>query len=121
MMTGMERSDPRGSVLPYVTVLVLAALPPLVLALVGVFGDHSVAVGQCQGLGFGCTLSPADTARLFLLFVLPVMVLWAAVTMIALALLRRRPAFRGRPTVVQGLLPAIPTLLVIAAILVFFV
>lgn len=120
-MPGVEQPDVRPAVLPYVTVAVLVALPPVVLALIGVFGDHSVPEGQCQGLGFGCTLSPADTARLFLLFVVPVMVLWAAVTMIVLALLRRRPAFRARSGVVQGLLPAIPTLLVIVVFLFLFI
>lgn len=119
-MSGMEQTAGlRRSVLPYVLMLAFAALPPLVLELVGIFGDHNVPRGTCEGLGGGCVLSPADTARLFLLFVLPVMVLWAAIGMVALALLRRRPAYHRRSAIVQSLLPVAPALLLI--ILVVFI
>lgn len=114
-MEDMERSGVRRSVLPYAAMLAFAALPPLVLALIAAFGDHSVPPGKCEGLGGGCVLSPAHTARLFLLLVLPVMVLWAAVSMIVLTLLRRRPTYRARPAIVQGLLPVAPALLGIIA------
>lgn len=111
---GVGRSATR-SVLPYVVMLAFAALPPLVLELIGVFGDHSVPKGRCEGLGWGCVLSPANTARLILLFVLPVMVIWAAVSLIVLAMLRRRPTYRARPAIVQGLLPVAPALLAVLA------
>jgi hypothetical protein len=114
-MSGREQAGVRSSVLPYVAMLAFAALPPLLLELIGIFGDHSVPPGECEGIGGGCVLSPAGTARLILLFVLPVMVLWAAGAMIVLALLRRRPAFRERPAIVQGLLPVAPALLMIIA------
>jgi hypothetical protein len=107
--------DLRRAVLPYVLMIVFAALPPLVLQLIGVYGDHGVPPGRCEGLGGGCVLSQANTARLILLFVLPLMVLWAAVAMVVLALLRRRPTYRDRPLVVQGLLPVAPALLMIVA------
>jgi hypothetical protein len=108
-MTDMEQADGvRREVLPYVVMLTCTALPPLVLALIGVFGDHSVPPGRCEGLGGGCVLSPANTAKLLFLFVLPMMVLWAAGAMVALALLRRRPAYRARSVIVQGLLPVAP-------------
>jgi hypothetical protein len=116
MMSDIEQVGRVGrSVLPYVAMLAFAALPPLALELIGIFGDHSVPKGECEGIGGGCVLSPANTARLILLFVLPVMVLWAAGAMIVLALLRRRPTFRGRPAIVQGLLPVAPALLMIVA------
>src|SRR4051794_26611478 len=105
--------------LPYALLLVFAALPPFGLELLAIFGDHNVPKGECEGLGGGCVLSPAATARLILLFVLPVMVLWAAGAMIVLALLRRRPGFRDRPAVVQGLLPVAPALLLILAFFLF--
>src|SRR5258707_7782314 len=101
-MTDMEQSGLRREVLPYVAMLTLAALPPLVLALFCVFGDHGVPPGRCEGLGGGCVLSPANMAKLLLLFVLPIMVLWAAGAMVVLALLRRRPAYRARPPLVQA-------------------
>jgi hypothetical protein len=111
----------RRSAFPYVLIAVIAALPPVALGLMGVFGDDSVPTGRCEGLGGGCAMSPADTARLFLLFALPVMLLWAAGAMLVLALLRRRPAFRERPAVVQGLLPMVPPLLAIVAVAVLWI
>ena len=99
------------------TMLVCAALPPLVLALFGVFGSHEVPPGRCEGLGGGCVLSPANTAKLLLLFVLPIMVLWAAGAMVALALLRRRPSYRALPAIVQGLIPMAPVPLVFLLLL----
>ncbi|MDN3356901.1 hypothetical protein [Actinomadura sp. DC4] len=114
-MGGTERASGRGA-LPYVMVLAFAALPPVALELYGLFGDKSVPPGQCEGLGFGCALSPAETARLFLLFVLPVMALWAVVAVIGLALLRRRAGFRDLPAIVQGLLPVVPALLIFVAL-----
>ena len=60
-------------------------------------------------------LAAGPVLVLGVLFVLPVMVLWAAGAMIVLALLRRRPAFRERPAIVQGILPVAPALLMIIA------
>lgn len=108
IMTDMESTGTRREALPYVVMLICTALPPLVLALIGVLGDHSVPPGECEGLGGGCVLSPADTAKLLLLFVLPAMVVWAAGAALALALLRRRPTYRARSPIVQGLLPVAP-------------
>ena len=116
-MTDTNQRGVRREVLPYVVMLICTALPPLVLALISVFGDDTVPAGQCEGLGWGCTLSPADTAKLLLLFVLPVMVIWAAAAMVALALLRRRPGYRARSAVVQGLLPVAPVPLLFALLL----
>jgi hypothetical protein len=118
-MSGMEQTDRHHrSVLPYVLMLAFAAMPPLALELIGVFGDHSVPKGQCEGLGWGCVLSPADVAKFLLLIVLPVMILWAAGAMVALTLLRRRARYRARPAIVQGLLPVVPAL-VLALLFVF--
>lgn len=116
-MVDMEQGGIRREVLPYAVMLVCAALPPLALALFGVFGDHGVPPGRCQGLGYGCVLSPAKTAKLLLLFVLPVMAVWAAGAMVVLALLRRRPAYRARPAITQGLLPMAPVPIVLFILL----
>jgi hypothetical protein len=98
--------------------LAVVAVPPVVLELIYLFGGHSAPDGRCEGIGWGCTLSPSNTAKLLLLFVLPVCVLWAAGSMVALALLRRRPSYRARPAVVQGLVPAAPVLLLLLLFLV---
>jgi hypothetical protein len=113
----MAQADVRREVLPYLVMLTCTALPPFVLALIGVFGDHSVPAGRCEGLGGGCVLSAANTARLLLLFVLPAMLLWAAGAMVALALLRRRPAYRARSAITQGFLPVAPAPLVFLLLL----
>src|SRR4051812_4488931 len=107
----------RRPVLPYVVLVVLAALPPVALELVHVFGDHSVPPGRCEGIGWGCTLSPADSAAFLLLFVLPVTLVWLLIAVPALALLRRRAGYRALPSVVQGVLPMIPLYVVAAAVL----
>jgi hypothetical protein len=116
IMTGVEA---RRFVLPYVLMIVFAALPPGVLELISVFGSHRAPPGRCEGLGGGCVLSPANTARLLLLFVLPVMVLWAAIALVALTLLRRRESYRNRPAIVQAAVPVLPALvlMVVAALI----
>jgi hypothetical protein len=116
-MTDMEQVAIRREVIPYLVMLTCTALPPVVLALISVFGGHGVPPGQCEGLGGGCVLSPANTAKLLLLFVLPAMVVWAAGAMVALALLRRRPTYRARSVIVQGLLPVAPAPLLFALLL----
>ena len=103
----------RNGALPYVLMLAFAAVPPVVLELINLFGDHSVPAGQCEGIGWGCVLSASDTAKLLLLFVIPVCVVWAAGSLVVLALLRRRPSYRARPAVVQALIPVAPTFLLL--------
>ncbi len=112
-MTRVERPGSGSSALPYVVMLAFAAVPPIVLELINVFGAHSVPAGECEGIGWGCTLSSSDTAKLLLLFVVPVCVVWAAAAAVVLALLRRRPSYRARPAVVQGLIPVAPTFLLV--------
>src|SRR4051794_28622532 len=89
-VTGMEsRNRSRGSALPYIALLCFAAVPPVALELVSVFGDHNAPEGRCEGIGFGCTTSQAADAKFLLILVLPVMVLWAIAGSAALTLLRR--------------------------------
>lgn len=112
-----QNGNPRRAALAHVTLLAFAALPPLALFLIKVYGDHGVPKGRCEGLGWGCAQSQSDTAALLLLFVLPAMVLWAAGGTVALALLRRRVRYREWPVVVQGLLPVAPALIILTALL----
>lgn len=107
-----RNDDPRRAAIAHVTLLVFAALPLLVLLLIKIFGDRSAPEGQCEGLGFGCVPSQADTAALLLLFALPIMVLWAACGTLLLVFLRRRVRYRERPAILQGLLPVVPVLLI---------
>ncbi|GAA5018487.1 hypothetical protein GCM10023258_05330 [Terrabacter aeriphilus] len=57
--------EPR-SVRPYLIALGLLWVVPAVLVLVlhVVLPDHN-ASGQCSGIGFGCTLTPADAVLFF--------------------------------------------------------
>ena len=112
-MTRVERPETRGSGLPYLLLVAFAALPPVVLVLISLFSTDDVPAGQCEGIGWGCTMSDADTARLLLLFVVPVCVVWAAGSMVALSLLRRRESYRTRPAAVQALIPVAPTFLLL--------
>lgn len=77
---------------PYVVALgVLWALPAdLVVLLHLVLPDHNES-GQCTGLGFGCTLPPAD-AVVFLgyLAAVPLLILGAVVCVIIAAVQSRR-------------------------------
>jgi hypothetical protein len=115
----MRSVEERRTVLAYVLLPAFAALPPLTLELISVFASHRVPPGRCEGLGGGCVLSPANTARLLLLFVLPVMVMWTAGALVALTLLRRRVRYRSRPAVVQAALPILPApaFMVVAALI----
>lgn len=109
--------DERRPALPYIVLVILAALPPAALELVHLFGGRHVPAGQCEGIGWGCALSPADTAAFLLLLVLPITVVWLLIAMPVLALLRRRPGYRDLPAVAQGILPMIPLYVIAAVVL----
>lgn len=108
----------RGSAFPYIALLCFAAVPPVALELVSVFGDHNAPDGRCEGIGFGCTTSQAAGAKFLLILVLPLMILWAIAGSAALTLLRRRVRYRTRPAIVQGLLPVAPAFLLLLFLLV---
>lgn len=101
----------------HVALLVYAALPPVALLLIRIYGDHGPPEGRCEGIGWGCAPSQSHAAALMFLFVLPVMVVWAAAATAVLALLRRRPGFRAMPALLQGLLPILPAYALLLALL----
>jgi hypothetical protein len=86
--------EPR-SVRPYLVALgLLWGVPALlVLVLHLTLPDHN-ASGQCTGIGFGCTLTPADTVLFLGYFAALPLVLLGAVTCLVIAVVQARQAGR---------------------------
>jgi hypothetical protein len=79
----------RRSVRPYLWVLGLLWVLPAVAVTVGyLLLPKDVAGDQCQGLGFGCTLAPADTLLLLGMFAAPVLLLAGGLGCALVAVLR---------------------------------
>ncbi|RBY96632.1 hypothetical protein DQ237_08415 [Blastococcus sp. TF02-8] len=89
-------------------------LLPLVLVVVGalVLPDEN-ADGQCEGIGFGCSLTPADGVGLLGAVAAPFLGLAGAVGAALLAGLRTRPGFARTAPALQAL--AVLTVLVAVA------
>jgi hypothetical protein len=68
-------------------------LPGAVLLVCYLFLPDHNANGQCSGIGFGCTLTPKDTAAFLALFAYPVVFAVGAVFMFIVAAVR---AYRRR-------------------------
>jgi hypothetical protein len=73
------------------------------LVLVGWAGTYLLADqnadGQCEGLGFGCTMTPQDTARFAIMFLgVPALVVTLLISLVVIALKRNKNA----PGVIQG-------------------
>lgn len=84
--------EPR-SVRPYLIALGLLWVVPAVLVLVlhVVLPDHN-ASGQCSGIGFGCTLTPADAVLFFgYLGALPLFLLGLLACLVIAIVQSRRP------------------------------
>jgi hypothetical protein len=96
----------RPSAGPYLALLGFAALPPVVFGLLGAVLSHKAPKERCPG--FVPCLSMSDRAYVLAVLLIPVMFLWAVGGLAALTWLRRRPAYRFRPAIVQGLVPVIP-------------
>lgn len=111
---GQREGRPR-SVVPYLLVIAFALLPILAFLLAGVFGSHSVPKGECEGIGEGCRMSPADNALFALMFMVgPLVAIWTAAMLILLAILRHWTRYRRWPEILQGFTLMSPLLILLA-------
>lgn len=101
-----EESPSRSSVRPYLALFGFAALPPIVFGLLSTVASKDTSSEHCSG--FAPCLSMSDRANVLAVLLIPVMMVWAVGGMVALTRLRRRPRYRARPAVVQGLIPMVP-------------
>ncbi len=87
----------------YWYVLAVLWLVPVLLAVAGslLLPDEN-ANGQCEGIGFGCSLTPADTAPLLVVLAAPFLVGGGLVALLVLALARRWTTFARAPQAVQA-------------------
>ncbi len=79
---------------PFLWVIGLLWVTPAVIVVAAhlLLPDHN-ASGQCEGIGFGCTPTPADTVVLLGLLASPFLLVAGAVALAAIALRQSR---RGR-------------------------
>lgn len=76
---------------PYAWTLGLLWGVPGAVVLVGYLVlSKDVPPGQCEGIGFGCTLSPADTLVLLGMMAAPFLAAAGAVAVVLIALIRGR-------------------------------
>jgi hypothetical protein len=88
-MTRTRRRSFPAALKPYAWTLgVLWGLPLVAVGIGYLLLPHEVPAGQCSGLGFGCTLSLADTMLLLLVMVGPVLVTVGAIACAVIALLQ---------------------------------
>jgi uncharacterized membrane protein YhaH (DUF805 family) len=76
---------------PYAWVVgIVWVLPAIVLQVLReLLPDHN-ADGQCEGIGFGCTLTPADSVELLGIFIYPVLVVAGLVAIVVVSVLQAR-------------------------------
>jgi hypothetical protein len=77
------------SIKPYLWTLgLLWGLPTCGIVIGYLLLDKDVPPGSCEGIGFGCTLSPADTLMLWAMLSLPVFVTAGVVGVIVVAVVQ---------------------------------
>lgn len=76
---------------PYLWALGILWLLPAVAVLIGylVLPKHNPP-GQCEGIGFGCTLTPADTVVLLAIMAAPVLLVAGLVAAVVIGLVQSR-------------------------------
>jgi hypothetical protein len=95
---------------------VLWVLPAILLLGGPLLLPETNSSGQCSGLGFGCTLTPADSVRFLAIIALPVLLVCGLVALLLLKVLRdNNVAFRATAPVLQAL--AVVGLVVVCAVL----
>jgi len=79
------------SLRPYaVTLGLLWGLPALLVLVLHLTLPSSNASGQCDGIGFGCTLPPADAVVLLGLLAAPILLLVGLVACVVIAVVQAR-------------------------------
>jgi hypothetical protein len=88
----------------YLYVVAVLWVAPIAFLVWGVlFLPDENANGQCEGIGFGCTPTPSDSAELALTFLTPVLLIVGVVALLTLQRLRTRSSgFRAAWPVVQA-------------------
>ena len=83
---------------PYaVTLGLLWVFPAVLVAVLHVTLPDYNASGQCSGLGFGCTLTPADLVLFLGYFAAPVLVVLGLIACVLIAFVQSRRQRRGHP------------------------
>jgi uncharacterized membrane protein len=83
---------------PYVWALgVVWALPAALAGLGYLLLPHEVGPGQCEGIGFGCTLTPADTLLVLAVLAAPVLLVVGVITCVVIAVVQHRRAASSVP------------------------
>ncbi|MBC9820617.1 hypothetical protein [Terrabacter sp. MAHUQ-38] len=83
---------------PYaVTLGLLWVLPAVLVVVLHVTLPDYNASGQCSGLGFGCTLTPADLVLFLGYFAAPVLFVLGLVACVVIAFVQSRRQRRGPP------------------------
>jgi hypothetical protein len=82
---------------PYAVALgLLWGLPALLVVVLHLTLPQHVPGGGCEGIGFGCSLSPADGIVLLGMLAAPVLLLVGLVVCVVIAAVRARRARRER-------------------------
>jgi len=85
---------------PYLWTLgVLWLLPALLVGVLWLVLPKELPPGQCEGLGFGCTLSPADSVLVFAVMAGPLVVTLGVAGVCVVAAVQTLRAHRPQPPV----------------------
>ncbi|MCA0146461.1 hypothetical protein [Blastococcus sp. LR1] len=102
----MTVPPPRGQpgVRAYAYLFGVLWLLPLLLVGAGTLLLPDVnADGQCEGIGFGCSLTPSDGVQFLVLLAAPLLLVGGVAGALLLAVLRTQPAFARTAPVLQAL------------------
>ncbi|HWM21255.1 MAG TPA: hypothetical protein VNO51_16295 [Ilumatobacteraceae bacterium] len=89
-MAETDRATPRQALRPYIWALGLLWVVPAVVIAVGYLVlPKDVSSGQCEGIGFGCELSPANYMLLMGALATPVLFSAGLIAVVVIAFRRR--------------------------------
>jgi hypothetical protein len=89
-MAETDRGTTRRAARPYIWALgLLWVLPAVVIAVGYLVLPKDVAPGQCEGIGFGCELSPANNMLLMGALATPILFSAGLIAVVVIAFRRR--------------------------------